>query len=288
MQQKGAVVMSTSKGAVVSEQLSVLPKQEPESVISGARELFSPIASFCLFSGGNDSTVLAHRCRDAYQALMHIDTGTAVPGVREFVESYAKWLGKPLLVYEAGDAFRDLVLEQGGFPGPAGHGRAYTRLKERQIEALVRDFKTGFPRTAKVMLLTGKRRAESARRAKTTAGVEARGGQLFVNPLIDWTTYDMRAYRREHNLPESNVAALLHRSGECNCGAFAEEGEREMLRALWPEWFVETIGALEQEAQAAGVPACRWGERPPSDEAVDAGPLCSSCEWRQLGIEDAA
>lgn len=272
----------------MTEQLSVLPKQSPDEIVQRARAEHHPVASFCLFSGGHDSTVLAHRVRDTYQCLMHIDTGTAVPGVLEFVQEYADWLGRPLLVYRARDAFRRLVLEHGGFPGPAGHGRAYTRLKERGIEALVRDFKTGFKRTDTVMLLTGKRRAESARRAKTTAGIEKRGGQLYVNPLIDWTDAQMRAYRREHELPQSDVAALIHRSGECNCGAFAAPGEREMLRSLWPSWFEATIGSLEREAEARGIAACRWGERPPEAEPGDVGPLCSSCEYRQMRLEEAA
>ena len=50
----------------------------------------------------HDSTVLAHRCREHYQALAWIDTGTAVPGVAEFVVEYADWLGKPLRVLDAG------------------------------------------------------------------------------------------------------------------------------------------------------------------------------------------
>lgn len=272
----------------MAEQLSVLPQTDPDELITTAREEHAPIASFCLFSGGHDSTVLAHRCRDHYQALMHIDTGTAVPGVREFVADYARWLEKPLLVYDAGDAFRNLVLNLGGFPGPAGHGRAYTRLKERQINALVRDFKVGWKRSDCVMLLTGKRRAESARRAKTTLGIDKRGGQLYVNPLMDWTAFDMRRYRTEHELPESPVSALLHRSGECNCGSFAQPGEREMLKSLWPDWFAENIEGLEAEAKAAGIEWCRWGEKPATDEAPsDAGPLCASCDWRyQLMLDD--
>lgn len=260
----------------------MLPRVDPNDIVREARIGYEPVACFCLFSGGHDSTVLAHRCRDEYQALMHIDTGTAVPGVREFVGDYAAWLDKPLIVYESGDAFRKLVMDLGGFPGPAGHGRAYTRLKERQIRKLVRDFKTGHHRNSTVMLLTGKRRAESARRAKTTLGIEKHGGQLYVNPLIDWTAHDMRTYRAEWELPESPVAALLHRSGECNCGAFAEPGEREMLRSLYPTWFEQNIAALERDAAAAGIPACKWGERPPGEAPAETGPLCSSCDWRQM------
>lgn len=141
---------------------------------------------------------------------------------------------------------------------------------------------------SEVMLLTGKRRAESARRAKTTLGIEKQGGKVYVNPLIDWTTHDMRTYRTEHELPESPVAALLHRSGECNCGAFAEPGERAMLRDLYPDWFDWTIGQLERDAVKAGIPACRWGERPPGEAPSDAGPLCSSCEFRQETMDVAA
>jgi 3'-phosphoadenosine 5'-phosphosulfate sulfotransferase (PAPS reductase)/FAD synthetase len=59
-----------------------------------------------LFSGGNDSTVLAHRCRAHYDGLAFIDTGTAVPGVAEFVREYAHWLDKPLRVLRAGNAYR--------------------------------------------------------------------------------------------------------------------------------------------------------------------------------------
>jgi 3'-phosphoadenosine 5'-phosphosulfate sulfotransferase (PAPS reductase)/FAD synthetase len=277
----------------MSDQIRLLPAQDPDALIERARAQYNPIASFCLFSGGHDSSVLAHRCREHYDTLVFIDTGTAAPGVRAFVEEFAGWLGKPLKVYEAGEAFRALVLELGGFPGPAGHGRAYTRLKERQIEALVRDAKAGGSRMAKVMLLTGKRRAESARRAKTTKGIEAKGGQLYVNPLLDWTSYDMRRYRVEHQIPESDMSALFHRSMECTCCAFLEPGEREMMESLLPEWFDGLHGALEREAEAAGVRFCRLGGydvhgNRAGGDVVDSGQLCSTCEWRQMGLEEAA
>ena len=84
--------------------------QGPEDVLALARAAHEPVAVWCLFSGGNDSTVLAHRCREHYQALAWIDTGTAVPGVAEFVAEYADWLGKPLRVLDAGDAYRQMVM----------------------------------------------------------------------------------------------------------------------------------------------------------------------------------
>jgi 3'-phosphoadenosine 5'-phosphosulfate sulfotransferase (PAPS reductase)/FAD synthetase len=303
---------------------------DPDELVARARVEHRPVAVWCLFSGGNDSTVLAHRCREHYQGLAWIDTGTAVPGVAEFVHEYAAWIGKPLRVLDAGDAFRVMVLgdlvwwarfiaahdrdpsvsipsfiardqrihgrasggELGqlphGFPGPGAHGRAYNRLKERQIMALLRDSKHGHPRSARVLFLSGIRRAESRRRAKREPiNRLARTSAVFANPLIDWTGADMLRYRSVHGIPESPAAALLHRSGECNCGAFAKaREERAMLSALYPEFFAG-IEALERQAQAAGVRWCRWGgydihgSRAGAVSRERPGLLCESCESRQ-------
>jgi 3'-phosphoadenosine 5'-phosphosulfate sulfotransferase (PAPS reductase)/FAD synthetase len=254
-----------------------------------------------LFSGGNDSTVLAHRCRNQYDGLAFIDTGTAVPGVIEFVHDFARWLDKPLRVLHAGDAYRRMVLggdvlRDGrvkpalGFPGPAMHGRAYGVLKERPIRALLRESKVGHSRRARVLFLSGVRRAESQRRAKhEPIGRVERSSAVFASPLINWTTPDMARYRQTHRLPESDAAALLHRSGECNCGAFASaEQERAMLKTLYPEFFA-SIEALETEADAAGLRWCRWGGYDRAgNRATEAakrapGLLCEACDVRQSG-----
>lgn len=282
-----------------TEQLRLVPGLTPAQVMEEAAALGPFVARVCLFSGGHDSTVLAHRCRDYYDELAFIDTGTAVPGVREFVQEYAAWIDKPLRILEAGDAYRLMVLGGGarpkdgkphvarGFPGSGQHGRAYIRLKERQLEKLRRDLKAGHPRSARVLYLSGVRRDESARR-KGRMPVTRVGGTVFCNPLIDWTGAEMRRYRVEHELPESDVAALIHRSGECNCGAYAQPGEREMLRDLWPAWFDETIGSLEREAEARGLKWCRWGQRRPDEAASGGGLLCASCDFQQMKLEEAA
>jgi DNA (cytosine-5)-methyltransferase 1 len=324
---------STSKEEQVSTPTTLPSRartEDPDELIAAACAEHEPVAVWCLFSGGNDSTVLAHRCREHYDGLAWIDTGTAVPGVAEFVAEYANWLGKPLRVLHAGDAYRQMVMgdlvwwarfitahdrEPGlsieefiardtrehdrasggmlgqvphGFPGPGAHGRAYMRLKERQLMALLRESKVGHPRRARVLFLSGIRRAESRRRAKREAINRVPGkAAVFVNPLIDWTGEDMRRYRCQHDIPESAAAALLHRSGECQCGAFANASqERAMLRALYPEFFA-TIEALEAEAQAAGIRWCRWGgydihgDRAGEVAREKPGLLCESCEARQ-------
>lgn len=273
------------------EQARLLPGIEPEQVVEKAEAEHGPfVGRVCLFSGGNDSTVVAHRCKDHYDELAFIDTGTAVPGVREFVQEFAALLGKPLRVYESGDAFRLMVLGGGinsegrpypafGFPGPGQHGAAYVRLKERQLDALRRDLKKGHARSARVLFITGVRRDESKRRSQRPE-ITRRGATVFCNPLIDWTNSQMRAYRIEHEIPQSDVAALIHRSGECNCGSFAASGEREMLQSLWPEWFDRTIASLEREAAARGIPGCVWGKSPPAQVPDEVGELCSDCQLR--------
>ena len=259
----------------------LLERTTPEQWISEATERWSPVAKVCLFSGGHDSTVLAHRCRDHYDLLAWIDTGTAAPGVEKFVREYAAWIEKPIWVLASGTAYRELVLKI-GFPGPGQHGRAYQRLKERRIEDILRTMKLGHPRTASVLFLSGVRRAESGRRAKRMPLAERRSAK-FCSPLIEWTDEEMRDYRAEHELPESDVAALLHRSGECNCGSFAAPGEREMLASLWPEWFDATIAGLEDEAEKAGQRYCRWGGfdsggNRAGSERAEAGLLCTDCQ----------
>jgi len=258
-------------------------RQEALSVMREAWRIPNVTKTFTLFSGGNDSTVLAHWAQPYSDGLVHIDTGTALPGVREFVEDFARRYGMPLKVYEAGDAYEKMVLDR-GFPGPGAHLYAYTLLKERQIRQLIREQKQHH--SDRIMLLAGVRRAESARRMGTAKPVHRDGAQVWVNPLIDWSNEDMRAYREKHKLPQSDVAALMHRSGECNCGAYAAPGERQDIATFYPE-FDRWLTGLERRAEEAGV-HCRWGERPPDDNPFPVNadaPMCSDC---QLRLDEAA
>jgi 3'-phosphoadenosine 5'-phosphosulfate sulfotransferase (PAPS reductase)/FAD synthetase len=313
-------------------------RRELAGLIDKAKGRWNPIKTFCLFSGGGDSGVLAHLCRDHYDALLYIDTGTAIPttrepaiqGVEDHVRSFAADLGKPLVVRSSGDAFRTMVLgdrrwwqryrraaaESGaplsieqmiaadksagrtsskrygypphGFPGPGQHGIAYSRLKGRRIEEILRETKRGYPRRAAVLFLSGVRRSESKRRANLDPFSERRSAK-FCSPLIDWTAAQLADYRAKHDLPTSDVSALLHRSGECNCGAFAQAAEeRALMRAFWPGWWASHIEALEVEAEARGIRWCRWcgfdvdGNRASGRSIEKVGPLCVSCPTRSF------
>jgi 3'-phosphoadenosine 5'-phosphosulfate sulfotransferase (PAPS reductase)/FAD synthetase len=311
-------------------------RRDPEALIGEATARWRPIKTYCLFSGGGDSGALAHRCRNQYDELLYIDTGTAIPttvnpaisGVENHVRSFAATLGKPLTIRRSGDAYRTMVLgdelwwrrfraaaarrpltieemiaedkQAGltatrlygnppwGFPGPGQHLKAYTRLKERRLDEVRREAKLGQPRSSTVLFLSGVRQAESRRRSRRDP-FASRGSAKFCSPLIDWTASQIADYLGRYDLPLSDIAALLHRSGECNCGAFAQaEEERAMMRTFWPKWWTEGIEALEAEAEALGIRWCRWGgfdldgNRANGTSRKAGVGLCSSCGVRSL------
>jgi 3'-phosphoadenosine 5'-phosphosulfate sulfotransferase (PAPS reductase)/FAD synthetase len=261
-------------------------KANAERIVIDAIVEHEPSKVFVLFSGGGDSSVLLSWARINFgrriDAAVFIDTGTALPGVREFVETFCVNRYIPLFVLEAGDAYARMVRKH-GIPGPGAHLYPYVWLKERQLDKLVREQKAH--RTDRILLLTGARRAESTRRMGTAVPIKRDGSTVWANPLIDWTNADMRAYRDHHQLEQSTVAALMHRSGECNCGAFAKPGERDELRSLWPTWFEATIAPLERDAAKRGLP-CVWGQRQSGDDSR-VGPMCQGCA-AQMELEEAA
>lgn len=265
-------------------------RHEPEDLIAQANEEYGPFAyRLCAFSGGDDSLTVAHRCRDHYDALIWCDTGTALPGVREHIEECAKWLDKPLKIYARPDAFEGIVLGRTasdgskiagvGMPGYGQHNHCYQQLKQRSFERALRELKAEHDpgnRYARVLMISGIRNAESQRRANR-APITKDGSLVWCNPIIEWSNIDVRDYRVAHDLPQSDVAALIHRSGECNCGAYAHPGERAELKSLWPEWFAKTIAPLEEAAKTAGMKWWKWGHTPDDGTRQKPSPLCADC-----------
>lgn len=242
------------------------------------------VATAVLFSGGNDSTVLAHLFRQVATHAIHANTGIGVEATRQFVrDTCASW-GLPLIEKHppAGSTYREMVLAD-GFPGPAKHWKMYQRLKERALDAARRDLVTNRSRQ-RIVLLAGRRLTESKRRqSRQIPEVEGDGSAVWVSPLRNWSALDLNTYRlRFPDCPRNEVADMLHMSGECLCGAFAKPGELDEL-AMWPvaSTAVAEIRDLERDAAAAGIPEprCRWGWGAARDRSkARSGPMCSSCE----------
>lgn len=261
-----------------------------------------------LFSGGNDSTTLAHLFKDRATHAAHANTGIGIEQTRQFVRDTCAGWGLPLFEeYPViGATYRDLVLGrtrartgpnkgkvvyEGGFPGPAKHYLMYQRLKERALESVRRQL-VEYPRQQRVIFLAGRRASESGRRQKLALRdpIERRDNTVWVSPLLNWTKLDLNAYRRLYpDVPRNEVSDLLHMSGECLCGAFAHEGELDEIGTWFPEVAAE-IRELEAEALASGVAPperCKWGWGAGKETPSRVGVLCSSCDARfeQLAID---
>lgn len=262
---------------LLAEAYQLVDQAQAELVEADGRE----VAATCiLFSGGNDSTTLAHMFKDSATSAVHANTGIGIEQTRQFVRDTCEAWGLPLMEVHPGpgNTYREMVLEQ-GFPGPAHHFKMYQRLKERGLRQARRKYVKN-PRKERVIFLAGRRREESDRR-KDVPAMEREGSTVWVSPLVNWTREDLNTYRSIYDVPRNEVADLLHMSGECLCGAFAKRGELGEIGYWFPEVQAE-IEALEQEVAAAGkAPEQRrtwgWGaER----GRYKSGPLCSSCDAR--------
>lgn len=274
---------------------------ESHALVEWGREAFitnenrTCAGTVVLFSGGNDSTVLAHLFRNTATHAAHAHTGVGIEQTRQYVRDTCEAWGLPLLERRAPrveDSYRTLVLER-GFPGPGAHSKMFQRLKERALEQVRREIVT-HPYRERVIFLAGRRRTESDRR-NSVPEMERQGSTVWISPLINWTKPDMNSYRLLHRtVPVNLVADLIHMSGECLCGAFAHHGEREEISEWYPDAF-DDIAELEKLiADRDDIPEHRkswgWSGDPRllamSKEKPKSGRLCQSCDtrWEQSAL----
>ena len=253
------------------------------------------VAACVLFSGGNDSTVLAHMFRNIATHAIHANTTIGIEETRQFVRDTCHAWGLPLVEETGPDSYRDLVLGlvttkagervwAGGFPGPGAHGLMYQRLKERALDKARHTIGVANSSKTAAVFIAGRRRQESERRADVPLR-EADGSVIWASPLALWTKPDLATYRlmhrdTDHPVPVNRVSDLIHMSGECLCGAFAHPGEREELRFWFPDVVAE-IEALEADVRAAGVVPDQWAQWGHGlGKPSGSGRLCSSCDAR--------
>jgi hypothetical protein len=244
---------------------------------------YKPDAIIAAFSGGNDSIVSTHFAVEQYGAtVVHCDTGIGIRKTRSHVDNTATRYGWDLRVSHASPsgkpgpldpsslpvgrwtdaetAYEEFVLNH-GFPGPAQHGRMYQRLKERPLLRVARELRSG--RAKKVLVISGIRHDESSVRAGYKRAIQAPPKTFLVwtNPFYYHTAMDFESYRDEFGLPRNPVKARVGISGECLCGAYASEGEKELVRSVEPET-AGYLDRLEDRVRANGFP-WGWGEQPP-------------------------
>lgn len=243
-----------------------------------------------LVSGGHDSLTAFHVAHESphvdVDAVAHINTGIGVPETREFVQRRCADLDVPFIELKNGtwgERYVDMVLKY-GFPGPTIHKIMYRNLKERCLNGLCRSF----PGT--LALVSGVRRHESRNRMENVPidGLSEDSRALWLSPLTDWTTNDIRRYRDRHDLPANPVVETLGMSGECLCGAYADRIEYRLLREEYPA-VGRLLLCIESQVTASAfvndIPEeyTYWGHgnrRPVADIAMgdsDQMLLCTDC-----------
>lgn len=249
---------------------------EARAIMDAADERYPDAVKVTLFSGGNDSSVVLDLTKHRCDFVVHVNTGIGIEDTRRFVRARVADLGLRLVEeHPPGLTYREMVLKW-GFPGPSAHLYMYRHLKERALRKVVRE--TLPPgRDKRIIFYSGVRLAESQRRMLNFKGkeIERAGRTVWVAPVAFFSAADMAAYRLRFGVPQNEVSANLHMSGECLCGAFARPGELDEIKFFYPEAAAE-ISALEDEVAAAGLRSCKWGQgRALSGAPV--GRLCSSC-----------
>jgi len=242
----------------------------------------SPSHVFALFSGGHDSlcsTAVAAK-HPAFTAAVHINTGIGIPQTRQFVRDTCHTHGWPLIeMHPDAKTYRDLVIEKGMPSGPKSHNTMYYWLKQRQVRRLVREHKVG--NHGRIALVTGIRTSESERRMAAVMSVPVHriGAQVWVNPILDWTKADCNEFMDVEGLKRNPVVDLLHRSGECLCGALARREEFKDIEGWYP-LVAQEIRDYERLASENGHLEDRWAVplRVNRQQMRFDHPLCVSCE----------
>ncbi len=229
--------------------------------VRAAVEQYKPIAVVGLFSGGHDSAtanVIAHEAGADFS--LHINTGIGIPQTREYVGETCSAHDWKLREYKATEntladgtpapQFYEDIVRANGFHGAFGHRMMYVKLKERQLRRFEREI--GATTKRPVMYLSGCRSEESERRMGTTNLVpQVMGRQVWVNHIHDFTKLDCGRCMKHCGVERNQVVDLIHKSGECLCGAFAKKGELAEVKLWFPE-VAKRIEDLEREV------ADRW------------------------------
>ena len=243
---------------------------------------------FALFSGGHDSlcaTHIASRHPD-FRGVIHCNTGIGIPETTKFVSATCEQHGWPLYEYQARERnglpiYDDMCMRLGMPGGPMAHSSQYHVLKEEGISTAIREHRVG---DAPVALITGIRKQESNRRMRSAIAtpflLDTKKHRLWTNPILEWSALDVNRYIEANQLTRNLVVDLLHRSGECLCGALARPDELKEIAYWFPD-VAARIYRLEKACYDARLPF-QWGskkvERPPIEQMEL--PMCQSCELR--------
>ena len=166
---------------------------KPEEIMEAAIREHKPVKVFALFSSGNDSLVSTHFAMNhGAEEVVLCNTGFGIRESREhWFSTVCKHQWNCRMLFPPKMSYRQFVLKY-GFPGPAAHRYAYVWLKEKALSKLIRETKRN--RNDRVMLVTGVRNQESARRMGFVEPIIRRGAVVWVAPMKGFSALDVTEY----------------------------------------------------------------------------------------------
>lgn len=238
---------------------------------------------YALVSGGKDSLTTAKVLQKAglLEAAVAIKTRLSTPDWEEFVRRVCDEHNMPLEIYETDESYEKLVLQY-GFPGPTKHKWFMDYLKGRGI----RKFKKYRPGA---ILASGVRQDESVKRAASVKPVGDWENVPILAPIFDWTTKETWDYFYDHFKERAPAYSTLQISGDCLCGAYANEGEYDALQFHYPaigKTMIELGQERDRQMRGCGKKPTRcewgWGWKQPIKQKADEAMACFDCNKRDL------
>jgi len=259
----------------MSNEIAWLEPKSPKEIMDKAIEDYELDSIYVLFSGGKDSVCVADYVAtnypDTFKGCVFTVTGFGVPETRNFAVKYCNKRGWPLTFTwpKEKERYYNMVLRH-GFPGQGNHQMWMGFLK---YHTWYQFMKQRLNSGEKACFISGVRKKESWARDKkklySKTPVDTDGRLIFVKPFLYKNATQLWEYYNEHELERSPAYDWFDKSGECLCGAHAEEWELKMLEKYYPLGF-QYVKWLENQIQLYGTKKakkyCKWGNGPHAND----------------------
>jgi phosphoadenosine phosphosulfate reductase len=162
--------------------------------------------------------------------VMTLDTGRVPPATEQIIADIEKRYSITI------ERLKPVPAEVESMVAKHGYDLFYESVPNRMLCCEIRKSRPlAIGLSGLTAFFTGLRRAQ----AKSRANIEPfdrSGAQVKISPLVDWTTDDVIAYTREHNLPEHPLYAQGYTSIGCDpCTRPVVAGEDERAGRWWWE-----------------------------------------------------